>query len=224
MRPIEDPVVKSRASTLGETETTHPAFAQIGASRVNGSAFLYGSDFRHNSYVSIRLHRSQLNRGLSNDWHFGREEIVEVALSEAQWASFVSSLNMGTGTPCTITSIGGKVVPGLPAPENRVDQFAGEMSKNSTDAIKVLETIRTTIAQTSLSGKAKEQIGRLLDMAVRDITSSNTFVAKQFGEHMETIVEHAKTEVNAYVTSAVQRAGLEALASGRPVLAIEDQK
>ena len=43
-----------------ETKLTHPAFGQVSASRVNGRTNLYGSDFSHNSYISLEIKRSEI--------------------------------------------------------------------------------------------------------------------------------------------------------------------
>src|SRR5687767_12050919 len=102
-REYEKPTTTKRVGRTdrGTTES-HPAYGQISASRVSGSINLYGSDFRHNHYVIVSIHRSVLDRDLSHDWPFPRQEIIEVALSESQWAHFVSSLNAGSGAQCTI--------------------------------------------------------------------------------------------------------------------------
>src|SRR5215217_5087706 len=109
----EMPVVtegKSFGSGL-ETTVKHPAFAQVSVSRRQhggGGANLYDSDFGHNSYVVVEVKHSELRRDLSRDWHFPKEEIVQFAFSESQWATFVSSFNSGSGTPATLLWEAGK--------------------------------------------------------------------------------------------------------------------
>lgn len=109
---VEQPVVTDKGD---EEIITHPAFAQISASRVSGGTYLYGSDFQHHNYVtiSIKLSESHQRKGSGRDWAFGREEILEVALSEAQWATFVSTMNVGDGVQCTLSRKNGSFVPGL---------------------------------------------------------------------------------------------------------------
>lgn len=69
----EEPVeVKGDGHSGRESRITHPAFAQIGASRVSGSVNLYGSEFNHQHFITISIHRSELNRSLSRDWPFAR--------------------------------------------------------------------------------------------------------------------------------------------------------
>lgn len=222
-RPVEAPTVVIPADRRHYDEIiTHPAYGQIGASRVSGHSVLYGSDFRHNGCMRIRIHKSELNRGLSNDWYHEREEIVEVELSEAQWATFVSTPNMGSGTPCTITSIGQRMVPGIPDPINRRQQFQREADKQLTTALAELDALRAEIEALKVSDKQKQALRSRVQVARQELASNLGFVADQFGEHMEKVVEHAKIEVEAYLTGAVVRSGLQALGA-KPLLELPAQ-
>lgn len=209
---------------MAEKVTRHPAYAQIGAYRVSGTAALYDSDFRHNHFMTIKISRSELHRGLNRDWHFGREEIVEIAMSESQWATFVSSPNIGSGVPCTLTHFNGERIPGLPDPQARADQFRGEIEERLASTVK---RVRDTIARVDELGipKAKAQTlkGALNDL-LTELGSNLPFVASQFEEHMEDTVEKAKQEVHGYMTATLQRAGIEALTGGQLPLQIEVQE
>lgn len=219
-RNIEEPVTTPGVGGgRGDSVTTHPAFGQISATRVSGDAFLYGSDFRHRAYMTVRISRSELHRNLSRDWPFEREHIVEIALSEAQWATFVSSPNMGQGVPCTIEHActeGFQIMPSLPAPESRADQFGDELRRTMAKAVARLDTL---IGQPNLTGKVKDEI-RLVK---QDLLSDLPFVSGQFGKHMEGEVERAKTEIHGYMTGALIRAGITALGEPPP-LQIEHQE
>src|SRR5205085_12031249 len=89
--------------TVGEDgEETHPAWALIGASRVQSGppgATLFDSELRHQHYVTITLRQASRKRNLNRDWLHAesRLPIIEVAVSEAQWAQFVTSMNQGDG-------------------------------------------------------------------------------------------------------------------------------
>src|SRR3954470_19367469 len=108
MRKAEKPTTEIVDQKSGTEEIEkHPAYGQIAASRVTsgGGATLYGSDFKHSNFITIRVHASEQHRSLSHDWHYARDMLCEVALSEAQWATFVSSLNAGMGVPCTLSYV-----------------------------------------------------------------------------------------------------------------------
>lgn len=213
----EEPKIEKDDSPVHETVETHPAYAQIGASRVTGRAYLYGSDFEHHNYITISIHRSELHRGLSMDWPHGREEYIEVMLSEAQWAAFVSSMNVGSGVQCTLNHLHGKGIPQLAHPPRRHAQFKSEAKGRLEAAMAELATLRQKITNSKLSGVAKEELLRHLEFARRDFGDNLEFVAKQFGEHMETVTEHAKTEVNAYIVGTITRTGLAALQGHKPI-------
>lgn len=207
-RPVQEPLIE-RSTTTGETKATHPAFAQIAASRVSGHAQLYGSDFTHQHYMTIRINGSELHRGLNRDWHFGKETMIEVAMTESQWATFVSSPNMGSGVPCTLQRKYFEDVPGLPEPKPRQDQFSDEMQDSMTKAVERMDSL---IAGAKTKAQADEM--RMVKML---LTSTFPFVTKQFSEHMEETVEKAKQEVHGYMTATLQRAGLAALSSDLPL-------
>lgn len=198
------------------TVTTHPAFAQIGASRTSGHAILYGSDFVHNATIRIRIHRSQLRRDLAHDWHHGRDELIEVELSEAQWATFVSSLNVGDGTPCTLRRLEGERMPEISAPVDRREQFAGEVGERLKRATDGLRGLAGRLDEMGLPKKKAKEIQDAISHALMDLESNVKFVAKSFDEHMETTVEKAKQEVHGYIQGVVNRAGIASLA-GEPL-------
>jgi hypothetical protein len=201
-----------------ETATTHPAYAQIGAWRHSGNATLYDSDFRHQHYMVVRIMGSKLMRTGSRDWHYPENvPMVEVAMSESQWATFVSSPNGGSGVPCTLQSLLGKEVAGLPPPAPRQGQFAAEVGARLARAVALLDEAAAAVEASGLSGPKRAPIAGKLRAARSEMGANLDFVAEQFAEHMEDVVERAKAEVHGYMAGALQRAGLEALGGGAPL-------
>lgn len=197
-----------------EEVATHPAFAQIAASRVSGHCALYGSEFHHHSYITVSIRRSELHRRLSEDRPYAREELIEVAMSEAQWATFVSSLNVGLGTQCTLERHNGAMVPGLPDPASRSDQFARELRQKQDTAVQALNGLRDAIAACGLSQKKASSLAAMVDAAVRNITSNSAFVAEQFGEHMEHVKEDARAELHAYALGVMNTVNVARIEAG----------
>lgn len=216
---LEEPVVTMQPGPGGMQEscTRHPSFAQIGASRVSGHTQLYDSDFHHNAYMTISIRRSELHRHLNNDWHYGREELIEVALSEAQWATFVSAPNVGSGVPCTLQHINREQIPQLPPPPTRTKQFAAELREDMAEAAEALAKALEAVDSVGLSKAKAETIREGIIAAQRKLTFTVPFVVSQFDEHMEGTVEKAKAEVHGYMTGAVMRHGLEALGGHLPL-------
>lgn len=199
------------------TYIEHPAFGMIRASRVSGNASLFGSDFVHHNYVTITICKAKTRRELSTDWDFAGDELIEVNLSEAQWATFVSSMNVGSGVTCTIDHILGEYLPFLPQPEQSNQQFKDEMQQQMADMQKELQSMASTLEGAISKTKATELKTRMERLSSR-LTGNLGFVAKQFDEHMERITEKAKIEINAHAINLVHQAGLEALANRAPAI------
>ncbi len=217
MRREEQEPELVRDDSHGKTYA-HRAFGQIGVSRMNGRTVLHGSDFQHQAFMAIRIQTSELHRGLSTDWHHARKEIVEVWLSEAQWASFVSSPNIGEGVPCTLIRVAGERMPEIPFRQERdvvaqeVTEHAAEMAEKVRKAIAAIEG---EVGQ-SMSGKKREAVLGHLRSLEQDLDANVPFHVDSFGKHIENTVEKAKIEIGAYVQNAITRAGLEALSGGDP--------
>lgn len=189
---------------------THPAYALIGASRVSSTPgqILFGSDFRHQHYITVSIRKAALDRGISNDWiHGDREEYIEVALSEAQWATFISTLNVGEGVPCTLEHLAMERVPAIEPIDDRRAQFNAEVESDLAESVALM---REALAQAKTKAQ-REPIER----AIARLNSSLPYVAEQFDEHAEKTLEKVKIEAEAYLTRAVTRAGLEALGAPR---------
>lgn len=194
---------------------THPAFAQIRASRVSGNRTLYGSDFDHHNYIEITLKRSEWNRTLHHDWFFGRDELYTVALSEMQWANFVSAMNVGDGTPCTMVrdkDVG--LYPGVLITD-RTEQFADEVRDQTKDAITDLRELIDAIDASGLSKTKAEGLKAKAQKALRTFQDHLPWAEKQFRKHMENSVEKAKAEVAAYANAVIRGAGLTAIEQQR---------
>jgi hypothetical protein len=216
--PVNYEAPKTTDDAHKSSKTTHPAFAQIRASRVQGGTLLYGSDFQHQHFITLQICRSELHRDLSRDWHFAREELIDVSMSEAQWATFISTLNSGGGTPCTLTHIDRNAVPQIPYNPKRREQFDADLRDTLGLVESSLSELRDKINALPVSEKKRKELLSSVECAERNLAPNLSFVAKQFGEHMETVTEHAKVEIEAYVTGVVQRAGLQAIASNAPFL------
>lgn len=198
----------------------HPAYGQIGAFRSQGGNIaLYGSDFRHNSSVTIRISESEVTRDLSSDWPHATREIVEVTLSEAQWATFVSSLNMGDGTQCTLRHVMGERKPEIAYRDAAAEHHA-EISETIREGLDAIQKAREALEALNLPKAKLASVMAPLNRAQMELTSNAAFVVQSHSEAMEQRVEKAKVEVNAYLTGAVVRAGFTAIQGEATVLAL----
>jgi hypothetical protein len=187
----------------------HPAFGQISASRVSATPgrTLYGSDFVHRAWVTLRISRSSFDRSLSRDWHHELGQLIEIDLSEAQWATFVSSLNLGSGVPCTLNQVGHEQMPGITR-RVETEHFLDETREVVASAIRQVEEARTEVDASGLPASKRRSISETLRQVAQHLRSNLPFVTKSFDEHVEKKVEKAKVEINAYMTTRIMSAGL----------------
>lgn len=184
----------------------HPAWVLIGANRVTGGAILFDSDVRHQHYVIVKLSRAERKRDLHHDWIHPREEIFEVAMSEAQWASFVSSMNSGSGTPATLTwdkTQDDPQVPGVPY-EPRLAESLAEVHGASEEAM-------VEVREAFEAYKAHKTVGNLrtLEARIANLPANLEFAARSLSGHAENVVQRAKADIEAFVVAKAQQLGLD---------------
>jgi hypothetical protein len=151
-----------------EFEREHPSYGLIRISRVTGgpgAARLFGSPLA-NHYGTIRLSigSAKWTHGLHHDRYYGsmHGEHVEIEMSAAQFADMITSLNVGSGTPCTIRYLAGVQIPNPPdyatEAEHIRDSFEGSLDKYKAKARECRKRIEDLTSK--LSSKAKDEIRR----------------------------------------------------------------
>jgi len=222
MNEREKPVVIKGDGHVDEVQT-HPAFGLISASRVTsgGGEYLHGSDFKHRNFIVISIHRAELNRSLSHDWSFARDEVVRIALSEAQWATFVSTLNSSPGAECTLERIQGEMILSIERVTTKHEVFKREMDEHLQRQLNLVKTLREQIESATISQKKKDELTRTLSWLENELKPNLDYLGKTFGEHVERTQEKMKTEVAAYIEASIRHAGLQGL--GAPPLQLEDE-
>jgi hypothetical protein len=214
VRPVQE--IEAQKTDRG-IRMSHPAFGQLGASRVSGRRTLYGSDFEHNSYITIRISESELNRDLSRDWPMAKKGIIEVSVSEAQWATFVSAMNVGEGVPCTIEyrdSTG--YVPSFPIPD-RTEQFKAEFGERLGRSVEKLQGLLSQINEMGIKVSQKNALSGTVANVIMELNQNLPYVASSFEEHIEETVDKMKSEVHGYIAGVLQRTGIEALQGQQPL-------
>lgn len=218
-RTYQKPLTEPEDGPGGKrTRTTHPAYAQIQANRVTGQTRLYGTDFVHRDFIRVTIAPSEHVRDLHHDWyHASLQSYIEVDLSEAQWANFISTMNHGQGACATLARLNNEGVPAIAAPEsNPNDKWQVEIEQTLANTRAQLNKIKGIIAESKLSQKEKDRLKIELDVAGYGVGSNIDFITETFGKHVDKTVVAAKIEVEAYINSAIHHTGLQAL-QGKPL-------
>lgn len=179
----------------------HESFGQISFTRTQGrEQTFYGSELPQDHYVSMEIRQSEVQRDLTNEWYrtYGIP-LIRIRMSSGQFAELITSMNMGSGVPCTIERLMGKKVDEFPEIESRKElvhrkfeermkQFADTIRENK---IKAKEIVK----KKTLSKQDVWDLSLQLDFLTQEIEQNIPFFAKCFQETMDDVVFEAKTEV-----------------------------
>lgn len=99
-RRIENPITSTNKH--GETIQSHPAFGLVKTSRVHTTGIrLFDSELKHHEYIEIGVYEAEMTMDREHPTPrrstYKRRPIVEIRLSQAQWAAMVSSFGVGDG-------------------------------------------------------------------------------------------------------------------------------
>lgn len=203
---------------IGERgEELHPAFALIGASRVSvgsvgGGAVLFDSDILHSHTVRVRLMVASRKRDLSHDWIHGEEQIIEVEMSEAQWASFVSSMNAGDGVPCTVRWRDGEWIPGFELdPRLGVTMAETKASaQKAFDGIKdAMEKYQEILADKTAKAADRREALHWLQSQINNAVPNVTYAGDQLVKQAEDVVQKMRSDVEAIVVGKARQLGMD---------------
>lgn len=194
-----DPEVGLHGSPIEDA----PYMTTVRAARVQGRKVLFDSEHVHQNFITLSINKATRERGLSKDWIHGHREIIQVAMSESQWAAMISSLNFGSGVPATLEHLKGERVEQPVLTEDKTEQFSNEMGGCIEAIIAQVEELK--------KGKHTKKTLHTLNVIISHLKANIPYVQDSFDRHMEERVDKAKTEIEAYMNNTVQRAGLEAL-------------
>lgn len=203
--------------------TTHPSFGQIRFSRVNGHANFYGSELDQSHYITMEVVESEVHRDLSKEWYFGHGiPLISIRMTGNQFSEMITSMNMGSGIPCTIEMVDKKKVEALPVQESRKEfmhrKFKDRM-KMFADTIREKQIKAKEIVKKKTLSKADiHELDQTLNWLTTEIENNIPFFAQCFQETTDEIVKEAKAEVENAILHKIQVLGLIELQNQQKLL------
>lgn len=192
---------------------SHPSYAVVQINRVSGQAELFDSSISHQHYITLSICRATKHRDGSHDFVLAGKELIEVAMSETQLARVITSMNMGSGSPCTLQHIDGKMVD-QPELEDLLnthkkmvqDKLTG-VTKNQLKIAQRVTKWREDKHRPTL--KELDDLSQQLHCSAAHFELNMGYYAQCFKEHMETVVDEAKAEIETHMLATAGRLGLE---------------
>lgn len=192
----------------------HPSYGMINLSHVtsNGTS-LFGSGIKHGNFVELTIKHAERQKSAFHDHYFGRDSIVRIYLSPAQFTGMLTRTNT-PGVPCTLNWIQGEGY--IDPPEER--NIKTELHTNLKSEFKKLEE-RVRILKDEIDADlkgpvkkaAKEKIKFNVMKIHQDISSNLSFLLECQTESLENIGTEIVAEAEATVNGIIRQAGLEAI-------------
>jgi hypothetical protein len=183
-----------------------------------GGVRMFGSPIESPTTIRLTIRRAVVKRDLAQDWYHGRDELIEVRMSPAQFAELITNMNVGDGIPCTLVRVGGERQPECPqrhVREEIVDEFKSGMAdlakRVAALSAAALDIVNNKDKKT-LTNADRDAIRAALGQITRFLTDSGPFIHSQFDEAMDKTVNAAKAEVAAAITTIAHGLGLRQMA------------
>lgn len=191
----------------------HPAYAIVNLTRISGGTDLFDSSFTHQHFIGLSIKRAVKYSDGASDHIMGKEQLIEVWMSESQFARIITSMNMGSGGPCTLVRFNGTGIPGLAA-EDRLTEHREMMQTKLTDVMdaqlalgKQIKDWREAKHRPTLA--EMDELSTQMHLISSNFKANMGFYAQCLEEHMERVVDDAKTEIEAHVLKTAGRLGID---------------
>lgn len=202
-----------------EQETyKHESFGQLTFSRIqcNPAENFYGSELPQSHYIQMTLTESEVSRDLSKEWYFPHgKRLAQVRMTSGQFAELITSMNYGSGIPCTVEFIGGEKLERLPTQESRKEfvhrKFEDRMSGFAETIRERQSRAKELVKKKTLSKQDIHDLTHHIEWLTGEVERNIPYFAKCFQETMDEVVFEAKTEVENAIQHKISVLGITEL-------------
>lgn len=200
--------------------TKHPAFGHVSASRVSGHANLFMETYPQPHFMRLSIATGELHRSLAHEDVYHGPTIVEVWLSEVQWAQMIAGVG-SSGTPCTLAryrdpQTGEFLTPKMPDDhaaktatfKAEIEALARKATAEMREALKALDVVMEgkTIKKSDIAAARTR-----FQNAVNHLNSGIPFVAETANEAIHGAERKAEANLTAFVDHTMTKLGERAL-------------
>lgn len=196
---------------------SHESYGMLRIGRLSGhDTHLFGSSIPHHNTICLAINPGVVERGLHHDHYYSeRQAYIEVEMSQSQFAEAITSMNVGSGVPCTLRYLNGERIE-EPEFKNKRMQFEQEFKEKMQNLEAHLSRL-TESAEEILTNKKsvnkgdRKTILNELNALKIELASNMPFLASSFNEQMDKTAQEAKAEVEAFTINKMNQLGLEKL-------------
>jgi len=193
-----------------EERVTHPSYGLISFSRTNGTDDFFGSEYKPNSYITLEISEAEEIKDIVYTRCHPVKKRVKVRMTNAQFAELITTLNTGTGTPCTIEFIDGKVEQDR-TKEYKVDFHRRKIKEVFKGTIEIVKHNKKQLESISfkLPKKDQEEIQAIMGGILQNLESNFPYFLECFYEQMEKVSTEIKTNLEADLVHKMVTLGIE---------------
>ena len=160
----------------------HPSFGMLRFSRINGrSGYLFGSEIQADNYVQLELSNGEMKRDLTDDRFYAKKNLFRVKMSPNQFAELITTLNYGSGVPCTIEFIGKDIIKQCDTIKSRKtqtqEQFKQRLANFMVEMNHQYSDIQKIISSGNLSKENKKKLIWFYEKVQQEIKSNIPFLS-----------------------------------------------
>jgi hypothetical protein len=164
--------------------------------------------------LRLRITRASMTRDLSRDWYSAGDEIVEVDMSNSQFAEFVTTHNRGCGIPCTLRYVNREAMADPPFDDKR-EQFRHEFREHARKVASKLDDLHafaeSLLTKPTVTKADRATLAEKVRMARQEVGSNMPFMTDQFDRQMDKSIKEAKGEIEAFALRRIITAGMDAI-------------
>ena len=200
----------------GTIKYEHESYGVVHISKVTGQTKLFGSSLDHHSYVTISISRASNHRHLHHNNFYQEKELIEIAMSHAQFGELLCNFNNGSGIPCTLQHIDMQQIPeaesnSAATKETYLDEFKEDARNVANKLNDLSKKVQEILDKPTVSKAERRELLNLVESAKQEIASNMPFVLESYIEKTEEVEMEAKTEIEAFRSAVINAAGLDAI-------------
>ena len=205
-----------RKNVINETPETHESFGLLSIARVTGTPRpLFGSTIEHGDTIRLTISEGKVHRDYQKNRYIDGKQFIEVEMSQSQFAEAITTLNVGCGVPVTLKDVMGVRKANPPSVDfkerakNELKSEMGELNERIEELSKDAKEILNS--KGNIKADDKKKLLQDLMFLAQEVRSNIPFAHECFQNAVEETVTHAKSEVDACLTSMREKLGQQVL-------------
>lgn len=205
-------------------EKTHPAFGMVQFLRSSGGSDqkFFGSEVTgHGTTFTLQIVRGRQVWSLHESHFFGDSTpLIEVNMTAAQFVQLLTTMNQGSGVPCTLRRAHlnaghPDIVPGI-IDDQTTHQLMQDDLKSSVSGVveemaALVNELKITLEDSSVPKKKKEELVRKVEHVKMQVKENMPFLLTQYQRALDKQKSAHLAEVDAAITGMIQSLGMQSL-------------